>query len=210
MEISSFVVRTILLMLPGIVSIRFYRKLRGKCSKKDWEDFADIIIFSILSYMSLAFIKAIFPEMKFIDISIESFYNDNIAISWTTVFCALLAGIVLAYIASYFYKKKTINKIGKNLGVTNRYGDEDVWDYFHNMDNYEWVVVRDHKQKLYYYCWIKTFSETNEKRELLLSDVSVYNEEGEYCYDVEAMYISRDEFDLTIEIPKIKEEVVKE
>jgi hypothetical protein len=50
MNISAFVVRLLFLALPGILGARLYRALRGKRVQKDWEDFVEIALFSLLSY----------------------------------------------------------------------------------------------------------------------------------------------------------------
>lgn len=77
-----------------------------------------------------------------------------------------------------------------------------MWEYLYNSPNVEWVFIRDHKLDLIYYGWIAAFSEAKEERELLLRDVDVYeNIYGKPLYKTDAMYISRNKFDLTVEIP---------
>ncbi|RCX10433.1 hypothetical protein DFR58_12925 [Anaerobacterium chartisolvens] len=207
MNFSVFVIRIILLLLPGIIGAKIYRKLRGKRTKKDWEDYSEIFIFSVVSYVLLGILQSvnlvIHPfsfSCKYSAITaFNAFVDEKAAINWDEVLFSVVIGIILAYIASYIYRFKIINRFGRLISATKRYGDEDVWDYLHNIPNIEWMVIRDHKINMYYYCWIKVFSETDEKRELLLGDVSVYNADGQFCYDTKAMYISREYHDLTIE-----------
>lgn len=203
MNISEFILRIALLLLPGIIAVKVYRKLKGNTRKKDWEDFIDLLIFSLVSYLIYAVIYGIAQGSYTSIIALQAIYDATVPIDWFEIFCSSLIGIVLAFIASFIYKKKLINRLGQATKVTNRYGDEDIWDYFHNMPDIEWVVVRDHQVGLYYFCYIKVFSESKERRELLLGDVTVYNEDGKFCYNTDAMYICRDYYDITIEIPQI-------
>ena len=50
MSLSSFLIRIILLVLPGIASSSLYRHLRGQRTRKDWEDYLEILVFSFLCY----------------------------------------------------------------------------------------------------------------------------------------------------------------
>jgi hypothetical protein len=212
MDISNVLIRIIILLMPGIVATKIYRKLRGKRAKKDWEDYTDVIIFSMFSYFigsligsvslttPLLTIMFLSPTMNFFEI----FIDDKLKINWNDVRNAVLISVFIAFIASYIYKHKLINRLGNTLRVSNRYGDEDVWDYLHNSNETEWVVVRDHKVNMYYYGRIQLFSETDEKREILLSFVSVYNTDGELCYETNTLYIARNFDDLTIELVKLE------
>jgi hypothetical protein len=92
--------------------------------------------------------------------------------------------------------------VGKAIRATTRFGDEDVWDFVHRSPDVRggWVVVRDHKLNLYYYCWIQAFSDSGKERELLLRDVDVYdNASAEWRYKTPVMYLSRKQDELTIE-----------
>ncbi len=222
MDLSSFVMKIIILLLPGILASKIYRKLRGKSNKKDWEDFTEIFLFAVMSYVIVGFFKSLRLKLHPFSIScnysavttFNAFIDEREILSWDEIFLSVIIGLLLAFFASYIYRYKIINKFAQLVRASNRYGDEDVWDYFHNMSEVEWVVVRDHKVDLYYYCWIKAFSESGAQRELLLADVSVYNSDGDYLYDVDAMYLSRDYYDVTIELHNIngfpKKEPVKE
>ena len=87
-----------------------------------------------------------------------------------------------------------------------------MWEYFHNSLEYgRWVFVRDHKLDLVYFGWIETFSESGEKRELLISEVEVYsNQRDERLYAIPVMYVARERHDLTIEVPDTGSEEAEE
>ena len=206
MSLSSFLIRIILLVLPGIASSSLYRHLRGRRTRKDWEDFLEILVFSFLCYtiyglvgyaLSLLY-PADDPLAAFRALTNESVQIDKPvarAIVW-----ALVIAIPVAFLASYIDEYKIINRFGWFIKATKRIGDEDIWDYFNRSPDIVWVTVRDHKLDLNYYGWIEAFSDSEEERELLLRKVEVYkNSTAEFLYESDVVYISRKPDDLTID-----------
>lgn len=106
----------------------------------------------------------------------------------------------LSFISSLVYKKKWLNRIGQALKVTNRFGEEDLWDYFNDgLD--KWVYVRDYKNNLTYRCRISNYSDYINDRELILEDVDVYDSAtGKELYYVKVKYICLNKDDISIEI----------
>ena len=85
--------------------------------------------------------------------------------------------------------------------MTKRFGDEDIWDFFHDIPDIEWVFVRDHSFNLNYYGWIQAYSDPNEPRELLLRDVKIYDSlTGDCLGELDAIYLSRKNHTITIEV----------
>lgn len=205
MGISGLVIRIIFLLLPGAIGSTLYWKLRGRVRRKDWEDLLEIVIFSLLSYASYAFLLHLINGAwgtDFLFTAFEAFFDEKAAVRWQDVLNSSLVSVILAVLASYFYRFNLINRIGKRIGATTRFGDEDVWDFFHHSPNVrgEWVTVRDHKLDLYYFGWVEAFSDSGKQRELLLREVSVYdNSTGECMYKTEAVYLARKPDDLTLE-----------
>jgi hypothetical protein len=93
-----------------------------------------------------------------------------------------------------------------SLRFTTRYGDEDVWSYLHNLDlPHDCAYVRDHKAGLLYFGRIELYSESGDDRELVLESVTVYdNDTAKELYTRDVLYVSRDAFDLIIEIPHVE------
>ena len=98
------------------------------------------------------------------------------------------------------HEHKLLSKFLRDIGVTKKFGNEDVWLYLLNSGTtgMDWVDVRDVENKVIYSGLIKCFSETEKTRELLLQQVIVYqadsvniNGECEELYKVPQMYISR-------------------
>ena len=133
----------------------------------------------------------------------QAFFDEKIPISWDEIVIASLIGVVVAFVAGFVYRRKLINKIARKVGATTRYGDEDVWDFLFNSDEVQWIFVRDHKLDLVYFGRVRAYSDTEKEREILLQEVEVYeNQTGKLLYDTPALYVSRDQHDLSIEVQR--------
>jgi len=204
MRISELFIRVVILVLPGLIGSLFYRKLRGGRQQKDWRDLAEISLFALSSYAVCgAILEVIYWRQDRPLIALQALLDASVPIRWLEILAASVVSILLSVVASYAHHFKLISRFGQKIGATKRYGDEDVWEYFNNSpDASEWVFVRDHKLGLVYYGWIQTYSESGQERELLLSDVEVFdNENNESLYSVPLMYVSRGPHDFTIEVP---------
>lgn len=210
MQISALFIRLVVLVLPGLVGSLFYRKLRGGRQQKDWRDLAEITLFALSSYALYGAALELFAAEG--PVALKALFDEGVPVRWTEVVVASFISVGLAVLVSYVNEWKLINRFGKYIGATWRYGDEDVWEHFHNSSEYgRWVFVRDHKLDLVYFGWIDTFSESGAERELLISDVEVYsNEDGERLYEVPVLYVARDRHDFTIEVPSAEPEETEE
>ncbi len=89
-------------------------------------------------------------------------------------------------------KHRLVPDFLKFLRLTDRYGNEDVWEYLLDTKiKWEWVDIRDLENKIMYSGCIHLFSETEKIRELYLLNVIVYDFEGNELYRVPQMYMSR-------------------
>ncbi len=215
MTISAFLVRVICLALPGIVSYMLFRKLAGKPKCEKWEEWCQIVLFSLITYAIYGICVWLFGLLglgKGGLVFFKAILDDGTSIEWEEIVIASMFGIPIALIASVIRTYKLMNWFGRLMRVSRRFGDEDVWDYFHNLPDtpeYEWVVVRDHKTNLLYFGWIQAYSDSEKERELLMGDVSVCNNAtGQPIYKVERLYLCRNKYDITIEIPSSSDEGV--
>lgn len=212
MAVSAFLIRIIFLAVPGMVSYMLFRKLSGRTKREKWEELCQVILFSLIiygTYSACIWFFGLFGlgrgELTFF----KAIFDENVSIVWGEIIIACLLGIPVAFIASVIHTYKLINFFGRLIRVTRRFGDEDVWDFFHNLPEeveHEWVFVRDHKTGLLYFGWIYLYSDSEKERELLMGDVDVYtNDEGEFLYKTEMLYLCRGRYELTIEIPMANE-----
>lgn len=207
MSLSSFIIRVIFLAIPGLLAMSLYRKLKGKKAQKDWEDLIEIALFSIISYAIYGLLASglrAFGRVPASFKSFEAFSNESVPLPWHEIIISSFIGVALAVVAAYIYSNQLINRLGQRMKVSSRIGDDDLWNYFHHHLNPEigWVFIRDHKLGLLYYGWVKVASESEQERELILIDVDVYdNATGKHLYKSKVIYLCRERYDLTIEVP---------
>ena len=188
MSVDTFLIRIVLLVIPGLAGYKAFRTLQstGKSRKqiKDWQDILSIAFLSVLSYGLLflvyAAIIAIAKWVWNISISlsitsIDALVSEEVSLNFFEIVYASILSMLVGLVSGVFYNRKIPFRIARWLHITQHYGDDDVWSYVTNSDDVEWLFVRDHKVGLVYYGSLSVFSESDEKRELLLEDVDVYD-----------------------------------
>ncbi len=211
MEISDFLIRVVFIGLPGIIGVQIYQKLKSKSVRKDWEDIIEIVLFALGSYAVYGLIVEVLRRCCVWNLNppLQALFNNKVEISWLEIAGASFIGIVLAFISACAYNRKWLNRFGQYLHVTKKFGDEDVWSFFLDLpESAQWVFVRDYKQDLVYYGWIRSFSESEKRREIVLMEVQVFsnlasNSVPKALYEAEAIYLSRESDELSIEIPRV-------
>lgn len=199
MELSNDLIKIIIVLFPGFISMILLERLITNKKIEFNRYFLYVIILSITSYSLSSISICGNKENTFILIDIlENFEKFSLKNLFLATFSGAIVSVLLAYVINY----KLVNKIGQKLKITNKYGDESVWDYFHNKDKNEWVTIRNKKNDLMYVGWIEVFSDdATDYDELVLREVTIYkNSTAEKQYEVDEMYISSKREDLTIEI----------
>lgn len=127
------------------------------------------------------------------------------------VFATAMSGPVAA-LAALLINYKVFNRIAQKIRVTTKYGDENLYSYFLNAREIDWIYIRDPENNLTYQGRVVSHSENDSMQEIVLSDVSVYRyEDSTHLYDVPSLYLSRPLGLLTIEaIPEDRMEPVDE
>lgn len=212
MNISTELVKIIMILLPGIVSMLVIEKLIAH-KNIDFNRFsvysvALSIIIYLLSYI-FGLIANIFVgffgyriDKEYISFFLPELLKNPSSVMPGVAIYSLSVGMMLGIILSVTINKKIINRVAHRLSITNKYGDESVWEYFHNKPNNVWVYVRDQKNDLLYSGWIEVFSDDgNGYDELVMRSVDVFkNSTGEQFYSTDEIYISGKREDLRIEV----------
>ena len=211
MNITDFTIRLLLLFLPGLICAYLVDTFTTHKERKPFffilqsfvYGFILYLIYWILIYfLSKVGFKSCLPKVSFM----EALLNKNSPISFLEIIIVCSFAVIFSYIFSWILNKNIHFKIAYKLSVTNKFAEADVWEFtFNSKDIDEWVTVRDHKYNLAYLGWANAFSENSNKPELLLRDVSVYdNTTGERLYQIGCMYISRNREDITLEFGNIE------
>jgi len=114
---------------------------------------------------------------------------------------SISSSILWLYAANY----KILTRILQKIKATRKYGDEDVWDFFLNSSSkeVEFVNIRDFDRKVIFSGFVSVFSETDKTRELIISDVIVYDFDGIELYKTPRMYIANPTDSVIIEFPYV-------
>ena len=200
MEISELTLKLILLLIPGSLACIIYERLTIHKQQTSFKFVTNAILFGAISYL----IAGILFNICGTDESFKSFW-DNLPtkdIPYSVILKSSLISIFVGLISTGIDHYKLINRFGKWIGLTNKYGDENLYSYFLNAKEVEEVYVRDIENKLTYHGFVNSFSETDEIKELVLLDVAVYDyETSAKLYALDKIYLSKSKENLIIELP---------
>ena len=229
MELSAFVLRTALLFFPGILGALVYRKLRGRPEKKIWEDFVQVLVFSLISYgasrilifmpfaeaagdkRSIASTRPATASKPSTDTAsedgtkgpsaLEALCDQTKPLNWSELSIASGFGVIFGFVGGYIHRYSIVNRIGLKIRASNRFGDEDIWETFLN-GRAKWVIVRDLRRNMMFFGFVRYYSDSGKQREILLEEVDVYtNDTGDLLYSSAAVYLCRAPDELSIEVP---------
>lgn len=201
MEISELTLKLILILIPGCISCVIYEKLT---IHKTWSPFKFIvnaIIFGAISYLLAQFIFQLFDA----DSGFISFWKNlpSKEIPYSVIVKTSLVSIIVGLSIVSLDYFKLINRFGKLIHITNKYGDESLFYYFLNRKDILDVYIRDIDNGLTYLGDIVAYTENESTVEIVLKDVVVYSYgSSEEYYQVSEIYISRNKENLIIEKPK--------
>jgi hypothetical protein len=207
MQIDAFIFQLLILLIPGFICFSIVKKIavyrRESKNNFGFQDIIIIIVFSLIICMFYDLtcilinhlLKTDYPSTLSKIIRVEMYNAVELAI-------LCLLAIISGYIFSTIETQKIINKTAMTLKITQYYGDTDVWTSFCSNKNTVWIYARDHKLNLIYYGLLEQYSDPGEERELIITNVMVFSEDGEFCYNCPKMYICRQANEITLEIPQ--------
>jgi hypothetical protein len=218
MQITELVWNLYLLLLPGVVSTLM---LRYVSTNKQYSIFEFVIYSSVLGigtfvimelFCSLywaflgIFNKSILTEFG-LNLNIgNNLFNGQKSLNKIEMFISFLLAIPFGFFWGIILSSKIVIRIFQYLKLTTRYGDNDVWSFYLNSPDTEWIYVHNKKTSLTYFGKIRAFSDSTEKRELLLEDVIVYESETwSERYQSNAVFLELNSYDFVIETPKLIE-----
>lgn len=187
-------------MIPGSIACILYERLT---IHKQWNSFKFItnaILFGSISYV----LAQLFFNICRIDTSFDSFWENlpTKEIPYQVIIKASIVSIFVGLIATGIDHYKLINRFGKWVKLTNKYGDESLYSYFLNAKDVDEVYVRDIENELTYHGLVSSYSENDDIKEILLVDVVVYDyTTSEELYLLDKIYLSRSKENLIIELP---------
>jgi len=133
----------------------------------------------------------------------DNLLNGQSTLNKNEIFISYLLAIPIGFFWGFIISKKIIIRIFQKLKLTKRYGDDDVWSFYLNSPSTEWIYLHHKKSNLTYFGRIRAYSDSTEKREILIEDVIVYESDTwTEKYQSNAVFLELNNFDFTIETPK--------
>lgn len=200
MEISEFTLKLILLLIPGGISCLIIEYLT---IHKRWTSFRFIVNSIFLGAISYL-VANLFFNYCGLNNEFNSFWANlnskeiptNVILKTSIV--SIFLGV--AYVA--IDNNKWLYKLAQKLRITYKYGDENLYSFLLTSNDVQEVYIRDIENNLTYQGIIDSYSENENSKEILLSNVTVYKySTSEKLYDMERVYISKPINSIIIEIP---------
>jgi len=187
-------------MFPGILSAIIYDKIT---THSKWDSFKFSLYSLVLGIFSYCFLQGFYLAY---DIVLAFKTPENW--SWLTIWKhalaaessinareilgATLVSLPVALTASYIINHKIFNKLAKTLRVSQKFGDENLFSYYLNSKDVDWIYLRDQDEDITYQGRVISFSEGESGQEIVLSDVSVYQtEDSKLLYEIPSIYICK-------------------
>lgn len=218
MEITELVWKLFVILLPGVVSTLMVRYIT---THKQYSIF-EFLIYSACLGIGTFIIMELFYSLFWAiygilssNISTEfglnlkiwdSLINGVSSIDKNELFLSYLLAIPFGFFWGFVISNKIVIRLFQKWKLTTRYGDNDVWSFYFNSPNTNWIYLHNKKENLTYFGKIRAYSDTGEKREVLIEDVIVYaSDKWEQLYESDAVYLELSDDNYTIETPKLKE-----
>ncbi len=126
--------------------------------------------------------------------------SDQYSVNLTEVVFATLVAIPLGFLIAALIHHKVVNKIAKAISASSKYGDENLFYYYLNSKEIDWVYIRDKENEQIYQGKVESYSENEKIHEIVLTDVTVFSYyDPKEIYKTPTMYICKELGKLQIE-----------
>lgn len=206
---SPFLLQLSILLLPGVIWAHMDAQYAARSKPTQVEFVVRSLLFGLASYAAT---YALFIEFdwQFDFVDIEKVASASVLTRQIAkqIGCATLVGFLLSVVWLYGSRYKLLTRFLQMIGATNAYGDEDVWDFTLNSRDpaSEYVNLRDLDNKLVYSGYVGVYSESGKLRELVLTEVEVFDFEGQKLFEIPRVYLARKADNIHMEFPYVPEE----
>lgn len=203
LNVSSLFFELALIFIPGFIWMKIHGRYGIKGEKAQFDLILNAFIFGVLSYALLYIIY----RYKGWSLRLFEIETENKKLIQPEIFPEIIAAAAIAIaggvLSLYIENYKLFTRFVQKIGATKTYGDEDVWDFVFNSPSkaVNFVHFRDFEQRVTYAGFVETFSESEQLREIVLSEVAVYDFDGTEMYRVPRLYLARERENIHIEFP---------
>lgn len=206
---TQLVVTLIVIMLPGIIAAIVSDKITFHSKWGAFKFGLYSLVLGVLSYAGLQGFYLIFDIIRAGGLPVqwswlgiwqatlkaEAGVNSN-EVFWATVFA-----FPVAFLSSFCINHKIFNKAARHLGVSTKFGDENLFSHFMGGKDVDWIYVRDKADDLTYEGQLISFAENPTCHEVVLADVRIYRySDSEFLYEVPFVYLCKPFGSIIIEV----------
>ncbi|HKP75456.1 MAG TPA: DUF6338 family protein [Longimicrobiaceae bacterium] len=208
MELSSVTLRVLLLFFPGVLCALVLDTLTVHRERTPVQFLTHAFALGMSSYLSLYGLRdaaaALAEWLRLRQprdvVFFDALLNDGVRIAWGEIALTACVGLILVALLAASLNRKLFARVAYRLGISRKTGDLDVWGLMFNSDAAGEVFVRDAAEDRAYHGSVECVSETAERAELLLRDVTVYtNATSQKLYEARRVYLARDPRSVVIE-----------
>ena len=208
MDISNLTLKLIFILIPGAIAGLIFEKLTVH---KPWNNFkfiAQSILFGLLAYLITGWFIKLMNTIFNIHWTALTLW-DNLAdkeIPFTEIGKAAIAGVIIGFIASAIDHHKLVNRFAAWMSISTKYDDINLYSHFLNSRNIKQIHFKDFISGYIYQGNVESYWETDEIKEIVLRDVTVYENNSEdkrildELYKLDIVYLSRPKDEVLIEI----------
>jgi hypothetical protein len=203
-HLNVFIAQIAVLLLPGIIWARLDVRYAIKEKPSEFDFVLRAFVYGLASYaVTFALYSCLKQPFALIDVAEAQAKTVITQQIGGEILAATAIGFILGVLWVYASTWKILTHVLQFIRATNRYGDEDVWDFTFNSTepSVRFVNVRDFEKRIVYTGRVNAFSETGKLRELTLYEVEIYDFEGNFMYEVPRLYLARKPDDIHIEFP---------
>lgn len=203
LSVSSLFFELAIIFLPGFLWMKIHTKFGAKKERSQFDLILNAFLFGVVSYIILMLIYRLTGSQM----NVLALDQDGKKLLDSTILPEVLQASLLALVGAivfvYAENRKFLTRVFQKIGLTKRFGDEDVWDFVFNSNSVgvEWIYFRDFSERVVYCGYVRLFSESGQLRELLLQNVIVYDFEGNELYRRPMLYLAREQANIHIEFP---------
>lgn len=199
---NQLVVTLIVILLPGIIATVICDKITVHSKWTSFKFGIYALVLGVFSYSILQLIYYAYDIIKYCSFSPAKWHHlstwnaavaDNPSIPALELALAFMLSIPVSFFAAFLINHKIFNKIAQKIHVSSKYGDENLFSYYLNAKEIDWIYVRDIENNLSYQGRIVSYSETEVMQELVMSEVTVYRYgDSAELYSVPTIYLTKD------------------
>ena len=217
---NQLAIAIVVILFPGILATIIADKVAVHSKWDSFKFSLYALVLGILSYLFLQLIVIIFDLAHYI-INHAKEVNYHILAVWNMALqqksiikpweigASTFLSVLVGYFASFIVNYKILNKIGQKLKITTKYGDENLYSFYLNAEQIEWIYIRDIENNLTYQGRLVSYSENKDIQEIVLTDVTVYRyKDSAELYSVPSIYLCKKSGNFIIEA--IPNEYLKE